>query len=123
MIEPDAIETLAALAQSSRLRIFRALIAAGPSGLAAGRIADELEIAPTSLSFHLKTLSHCGLIKAANDGRSIVYSADYGRMTDLMDYLTENCCGGKACLPVATARDSADQCDRTSYPSNGETAA
>lgn len=103
MNESQAITTLAALAQASRLQIFRALIAAGPAGMAAGAIAEQLQLAPTSLSFHLKALSHAGLILSRNDGRFIFYSADYSHMNVLMAYLTENCCGGNICMPVRSA--------------------
>ncbi len=102
MNESQAVSTLAALAQASRLQVFRALIAAGPGGMAAGAIAEQLQLAPTSLSFHLKALSHAGLIVSRNDGRFIFYSADYNHMNTLMAYLTENCCGGNVCMPTKT---------------------
>ena len=103
MNESQAVNTLAALAQSSRLRVFRALVAAGPNGISAGGIAEKLGIAPTSLSFHLKGLVHCGLIRSRTDGRYIFYSADYNHMDELMAYLTENCCGGSdVCSPAAS---------------------
>jgi DNA-binding transcriptional ArsR family regulator len=103
MKESQAITALAALAQASRLQVFRALVAAGPTGLAAGAIAEQLKIAPTSLSFHLKGLSHSGLIQSRAEGRFIFYSADYSQMNALMAYLTENCCGGNRCSPAGTS--------------------
>jgi DNA-binding transcriptional ArsR family regulator len=95
-----AIASLAALAQESRLAVFRLLVAAGPEGLAASKIAVSLDIAPSSLSFHLKELSHAGMIKAEKAGRSIIYSANYDAMYGLLAFLTENCCGGVACAPT-----------------------
>ncbi len=91
---------LAALAQESRLNVFRLLVEMGTEGLPAGRIAEHLGIAPSSLSFHLKELSHAGIIRARNQSRSIIYSANYSAMNELISFLTENCCGGKPCLSV-----------------------
>lgn len=101
----SAIEALAALAQASRLAVFRRLVVAGPPGLAAGAIAEELGIAPATLSFHLKELSRAGLVNARQEGRFIFYSADFDRMVALVGFLTENCCqaSGTACLPNACA--------------------
>jgi DNA-binding transcriptional ArsR family regulator len=100
-----AIDALAALAQASRLAVFRRLVVAGPPGLAAGAIADELGIAPATLSFHLKELARAGLVHARQEGRYIFYSADFERMVALVGFLTENCCqaSGAACLPAACA--------------------
>lgn len=89
-----AVAALAALAQETRLSIYRALVEAGPEGLAAGRIADGLSVAPATLSFHLKELSHAGLICARQDGRYLLYTANYAEMNKLLAYLTENCCRG-----------------------------
>ncbi len=89
-----ALAALAALAQESRLAIFRLLVAAGPSGIAAGEIADKLGVPAATLSFHLKALSGAGLISAVQSGRFIIYSARFGRMADLVDFLTEKCCSG-----------------------------
>jgi DNA-binding transcriptional ArsR family regulator len=101
----SAIEALAALAQASRLAVFRRLVVAGPPGLAAGAIAEELGIAPATLSFHLKELARAGLVNARQEGRFIFYSADFDRMVSLVGFLTENCCqaSGTACLPSACA--------------------
>ena len=96
----DAITSLAALAQESRLAVFRLLVQAGPGGMAASRIAEALDIAPSSLSFHLKELSHARLVTAVRDGRSIIYSANYGAMNGLIGFLTENCCNGAPCAPT-----------------------
>jgi ArsR family transcriptional regulator, arsenate/arsenite/antimonite-responsive transcriptional repressor len=96
----DAITSLAALAQESRLAVFRLLVQAGPDGMAASRIAEALDIAPSSLSFHLKELSHARLVTAVRDGRSIIYSANYAAMNGLIGFLTENCCNGAPCGPT-----------------------
>jgi ArsR family transcriptional regulator len=96
-----AIASLAALAQQSRLAIFRLLVEAGREGLSVGEIGSDLRIAPATLSFHLKELAHAGLVGARQEGRYIYYSANYERMNALVAYLTENCCGrGKGrCAP------------------------
>lgn len=93
----DAVLALAALAQPSRLAIFRALVQAGPQGLAAGRISELTGIAPSSLSFHLKELSHGELVTSTPQGRFIIYAANFGTMNALLAFLTENCCGGNPC--------------------------
>ena len=97
----DAVTGLAALAQESRLALYRLLVQAGPAGLAAGIISERLGIAAPTLSFHVKALSHAGLIDDRRDGRHIYYSANYGRMNELVGFLTENCCGGRSCAPAA----------------------
>jgi ArsR family transcriptional regulator len=96
-----AVLSLAALAQDSRLAIYRLLVEAGPTGLAVGEIGAGLSIAPATLSFHLKELAHAGLIGARQDGRYIYYSANYPRMNGLIGYLSENCCArdGTGCAP------------------------
>lgn len=96
----QALETLAALAHSIRLAVFRLLVPAGPDGLPAGRIAELMEMPASSLSFHLKELHRAGLLASRQDGRSIIYSARYETMNDLLGYLTQNCCGGNPCSPV-----------------------
>jgi ArsR family transcriptional regulator len=98
----SAITALAALAQESRLAIFRLLVAVGPEGLAASKIAEQLEVPSSSLSFHLKELSHAGLIVAQQDGRFIIYSANFDAMNELIAFLTESCCAGEPCTPTAT---------------------
>jgi ArsR family transcriptional regulator len=92
-----AIASLAALAQESRLSIYRLLVEAGPTGLSVSEIGGSLHVSPATLSFHLKELSHAGLIAARQDGRYIYYSANYARMNALLGYLTENCCRGESC--------------------------
>lgn len=109
MEKSDAIAALAALAQDNRLDIFRLLVSVGRDGLAAGEIGDRLQVAPATLSFHLAQLRQAGLIAMKRDGRSLIYSADYAGMNELMNFLTENCCvGPDTCrVPVcdpATAR-------------------
>ncbi|QSN63037.1 MULTISPECIES: helix-turn-helix transcriptional regulator [unclassified Caballeronia] len=97
-----AVRALSALAHESRLAIFRALVAAGPEGLPAGDIAQQLGLSPSSLSFHLKDLSHAELVKARQSGRFIFYSANFDAMNGLIGFLTENCCAGADCLPHAS---------------------
>jgi ArsR family transcriptional regulator len=101
----EVLAALAAMSQASRLAIFRLLVQVGPGGLAATKIAEQLDIAPSSLSFHLKELSHAKLIKSRSEGRFIIYSADVDVMNGLIDYLTENCCGGVPCGPAGCATD------------------
>lgn len=96
------IAALAALAQESRLAVFRLLVEAGPEGLAASKIAAALGIPSSSLSFHLKELSHAGLIAARQDGRFIIYAAQFETMNGLVAFLTANCCGGNPCTPAGT---------------------
>ena len=96
------VVALAALAQGSRLAIFRALVQAGPAGLPAGKISEVTGIAPSSLSFHLKELSHAAMVTSRQDGRFIIYAADFSTMNALLAFLTENCCGGNPCAPICT---------------------
>ena len=95
----DIINALGALAQETRLAIFRLLVETGPQGLAVGAIAEKLNLANATLSFHLKELSNAGLTSATPSGRSIIYSANFMTMTGLVAYLTENCCVGAGCPP------------------------
>ncbi|CAN7643571.1 metalloregulator ArsR/SmtB family transcription factor [Pseudoduganella sp. LjRoot289] len=95
----DVLAALAALAQESRLAAFRLLVQVGPDGMAASKIAEHLDIAPSSLSFHLKELSHAGLIAARQDGRYLIYSANFSTMNGLLAFLADNCCGGVPCVP------------------------
>lgn len=99
-----AVHALSALAQESRLGIYRLLVQAGPAGLVVGRIAEIMNIPATTLSFHLKSLSHGGLVHHRQEGRFVRYIADFETMHGLIDYLTENCCGSNAstCTPVST---------------------
>lgn len=96
----DVITALAALAQESRLAVFRLLVQAGPEGMPATKIAEALEIAPSSLSFHLKELTHANMVVQKKAGRSLIYSANFETMNGLIGFLTENCCGGNVCSPV-----------------------
>ena len=98
-----ALEALSALAQESRLSVFRLLVQRGPNGLAAGEIAERLDIPPATLSFHLSQLGQAGLVTSTRNGRSIVYAADFKGMDRLMGFLYENCCQG-ACVPAAGVR-------------------
>jgi DNA-binding transcriptional ArsR family regulator len=97
----SAVEALSALAQDSRLQVYRLLVQAGPEGLAASQIAERVGIPANTLSFHLKTLSQARLVAARQDGRFIYYSANYPQMNALLGFLTENCCGGRSCVPAA----------------------
>jgi len=97
------VEALAALAQDSRLQVYRFLVQAGPEGLAASELAERLGIPPNTLSFHLKTLSHADLVIARPEGRFIYYSANYEQMNALLGFLTENCCGGRSCASATAA--------------------
>lgn len=94
-----AVDKLAALGHETRLAIFRLLVQAGPDGVNAGAIGEQLAQAPATLSFHLAHLSRVGLITARQESRFIYYAADYAAMDDLIAYLTDNCCNGGACLP------------------------
>ena len=93
----SALSALAALAQESRLAVFRLLVEAGPQGMAASKIGEALTIPASSLSFHLKELSHAKLIVPRQDGRFVIYSAQFNTMSALVSFLAENCCGGRAC--------------------------
>lgn len=103
MDNKDAVTALAALAQESRLAAYRLLVQAGPAGLAASRIADALGMPPSSLSFHLKELSHAKLIVPRQEGRFVIYAAQFDTMNALVGFLTENCCGGEPCPPACKA--------------------
>ena len=97
-----AVSALAALAQDSRLAIFRTLVQAGPTGVAAGKISELTGIAPSSLSFHLKELAHAGMVDSQQAGRFVIYTANFTTMNALLGFLTENCCGGNPCSPVCS---------------------
>jgi DNA-binding transcriptional ArsR family regulator len=96
----QAIDALAALAQETRLGIFRLLVEAGPEGMAAGAIGEKLDLPPATLSFHLGQLARAGLAKSRQDGRFVIYSVDFQSMNELVGFLTENCCGGRSCASV-----------------------
>jgi DNA-binding transcriptional ArsR family regulator len=101
----QAVQALSALAQESRLAIFRLLVQAGPAGMAAGAIGEELALPPATLSFHLAGLTRAGLAQSRQEGRFVIYSADYAAMNALVGFLTENCCQGATCeTPTRTRR-------------------
>lgn len=110
MRTPEALKALGALAQDTRLAIFRLLVQAGNDGLSVGTIADKLDLPGATLSFHLKELANADLIEARQDGRFIYYSANYAQMNGLLAYLTENCCQGgdcrRPCAPVSRRRSA-----------------
>lgn len=95
----QAVDALAALAHPSRLAIFRLLVEAGPGGMPAGAIAEKLKLPAATLSFHLASLAHAGLVSGRQEGRFVIYSTDFDHMQALVGYLTENCCAGSACAP------------------------
>ena len=97
MQETDVIRSLAALAQEVRLRVFRALVVAGQEGLTPSGLSEQLGIAPNTLSFHLKELTHAGLVSQERQGRNLIYRASFATMNKLLAYLTENCCQGAEC--------------------------
>jgi ArsR family transcriptional regulator len=97
----DVVDALSALAHDTRLKVFRLLVEAGPEGLAAGSIGETLGLAPATLSFHLAHLARAGLARSRQDGRFVIYSADFGSMNELVGFLTENCCGGRSCAPAS----------------------
>lgn len=104
-----AIKSLMALAQETRLRVFRLLVEAGPAGMNAGAIAEAVRVPAATLSFHLKELLHAGLVVSRQEGRFIFYSANFTVMDDLIAYLTDNCCQGGQCLPKTAALASASK--------------
>jgi len=107
MEESTAIQSLAALAQAMRLRVFRSLVVAGPAGRTPGQLGEELGVAGATLSFHLKELVHAGLLTQQRDGRNLIYRASFEQMNALLAYLTEHCCQGEAC---AVTDDSCKTC-------------
>jgi len=94
------VEALGALAHEHRLAIYRLLVEKGPEGLSAGDIAERIGLVPSSLTFHVQSLQRSGLITQRRVSRQLFYSADFGVMTELVEYLTKNCCGGASCAPV-----------------------
>ena len=110
MEKTNVIVALAAIAQESRLDVFRLLVQAGADGLPAGQIAERLNLPSATLSFHLNQLKHAGLITFRRESRSLIYAAEYSVMNALLAYLTENCCQGNtcdiACAPVARRKRS-----------------
>ena len=98
----NALAALNAVAQESRLAVFRLLVQAGPAGMAASKIAEHLGIAPSSLSFHLKELAHAELVTQRQDGRFVIYAANFATMNALIGFLTDNCCTASQCIPATT---------------------
>jgi ArsR family transcriptional regulator len=103
MKEFDVINALAALAQATRLRAFRALVVAGPEGLTPGAMAEALALPAATLSFHLKELMHAGLVSQERQGRNLIYRAEFGQMNALLAYLTDQCCQGQPCESTTPA--------------------
>jgi ArsR family transcriptional regulator len=102
MKKSDAVTALAALAQDNRLDVFRLLVQAGPEGMPAGKVAEELGLAPNTLTFHFDRLRDAGLVAVRREGRSMIYAAQFDVMNTLLGFLTENCCQGAAekCAPA-----------------------
>jgi ArsR family transcriptional regulator, arsenate/arsenite/antimonite-responsive transcriptional repressor len=105
MEKSSAVAALAALAQDNRLDVFRLLVQAGPDGMAAGAVAEALDLAPNTLTFHFDRLRIAGLVTVRREGRSMIYAAQYDTMNALLSYLTDNCCKGpQRCPPVRNAK-------------------
>ena len=104
MESTDAVDALSALAHDTRLKIFRLLVEAGPEGRAAGSIGETLDLPPATLSFHLSHLARAGLARSRQEGRFVIYSADFESMNELVGFLTENCCGGRSCVPASASK-------------------
>jgi len=109
------VRALGALAHESRLAIFRLLVVTGPAGMAAGEIAKQLGLSASSLSFHLKDLSHAGLVTPRQEGRFVFYTANFDAMTGLIGFLTQNCCAGTTCVA-----DNLPDCCREPAESTGK---
>ncbi|WP_429932244.1 ArsR/SmtB family transcription factor [Agrobacterium vitis] len=103
MDQKQALSAFAALSQETRLLIVRMLVVAGPDGMAAGALAEKIDVSPSNISFHLKELEHSGLIGAQRQSRSIIYTANYAALGGLVRFLMEDCCSGhpEICVPVA----------------------
>jgi DNA-binding transcriptional ArsR family regulator len=102
MKKKQAVSALAGLAQDTRLDIFRLLVKAGPDGLPAGKIGEQLKVAPATLSFHLTQLATAGLARFRQEGRYVIYSVDFDTMAELLGFLSEDCCGGKMTCAIPT---------------------
>ncbi|MFC4922765.1 ArsR/SmtB family transcription factor [Delftia deserti] len=109
MNETQAVSALGALAHAQRLRVFRSLVVAGPEGLTPSVMAEQLDVARNALSFHLKELAHAGLVTVEQQGRNLIYRADFSQMNGLLGYLTEHCCQGGTC-EVTESPDSSRSC-------------
>ncbi len=117
MKTPDVVAALAALAQEHRLAVFRLLVQAGPDGLPAGQVAERLDLAPNTLTFHFDRLRLAGLVTVRRDGRSMIYAAQFEAMNALLGFLTENCCQGEQekCAP-ASCQPSKSKSSRSKVP-------
>jgi ArsR family transcriptional regulator, arsenate/arsenite/antimonite-responsive transcriptional repressor len=104
MEKMDAVTALAALAQDNRLDVFRLLVQAGPAGMSAGAVANALDLPPNTLTFHFDRLRMAGLVTVRREGRSMIYAAQFDKMNALVNFLTENCCGGAPCTPAAQCK-------------------
>jgi DNA-binding transcriptional ArsR family regulator len=113
----NVVMALAALAQASRLAVFRLLIQAGPNGLAASKIAEQLDIPASSLSFHLKELAHANLVTSTQEGRFVIYVANYESMNEVIGFLTENCCAGTPCSSSVMVEKKIKRSRKTSVKS------
>lgn len=110
MTEEQIIKSLAALAHQVRLRVFRALVVAGADGLTPSVLAEQLDVAATALSFHLKELLNAGLMTQERIGRNLIYRADFERMNGVLGYLTANCCAGVGCRQTSGVSRQSDDC-------------
>jgi ArsR family transcriptional regulator len=104
MEKTTAVTALAALAQDNRLDVFRLLVEAGPEGMPAGAVAEALDLAPNTLTFHFDRLRMAGLVTVQRQGRSMIYAAQFDTMNSLLGFLTENCCGGASCTPALACK-------------------
>src|ERR1700749_5171173 len=104
MKKTDVVAALPALAQDNRLDVFRLLVQAGPDGMPAGAVADALDLAPNTLTFHFDRLRTAGLVTVRREGRSMIYAAQFEIMNALVGFLTENCCGGVSCTPAVACK-------------------
>jgi DNA-binding transcriptional ArsR family regulator len=104
MEKTDAVTALAALAQDNRLDVYRLLVQAGPEGMPAGAVAEALDLAPNTLTFHFDRLRIAGLVTVRREGRSMIYAAQFDTMNALLGFLTENCCGGVSCAPAIACK-------------------
>src|ERR1700740_550457 len=118
MEKADAVAWLACLAQDNRLDVFRLLVQAGPEGLPAGKVAEVLELAPNTLTFHFDRLRTARLVTVRRDGRSMIYAARFEAMNDLVSFLTENCCQGSlaGCAPPCFAKPKGARNEAVSRP-------
>jgi DNA-binding transcriptional ArsR family regulator len=104
MEKTDAVTALSALAQDNRLDVFRLLVQAGPQGMPAGAVAEALDLAPNTLTFHFDRLRMAGLVSVRREGRSMIYAAQFATMNALLGFLTENCCGGVSFAPAVACK-------------------